>query len=311
MKKYFLTRIFTLIPTLVGVSVIAFLLGIVSPGNPAEIALSQGGYDPSPEQIAAMEKELGLDRPYSVQYFRWLSKVLKGDFGNSFINGRPIRDELARRSPKTLSLALCSMLLTCFFGIGLGILAAWFKDGVLERLLMLLLNMALSLPAFWVGLLLMLVFAEKLKVLPTNGYGELRHLVLPSITLSLIATATIARLTRAALLAEFGKAYYITAMTRGLSKKQLLICNALPNAILPILPMIGNFLGGVLGGTVIVESIFSIPGLGSYAIESIGNKDFPALQAYVLITGMLFVCISLLVDMIGIWISPKVRIGEE
>ena len=136
-------------------------------------------------------------------------------------------------------------------------------------------------------------------------------MILPATTLSCITTATIARLMRASLLAEFGKTYYITAATRGISKKQLIVDNALPNAIIPVLPLIGNFLGGILGGTAVVESIFSIPGLGSYAIEAIGTKDFPALQAYVLITGIIFVLISLLVDIIGLWISPKVRLEGE
>lgn len=311
MKKYFIGRIFALVPTLVGISVIAFFLGVLSPGDPAEIALSQGGYEPTPEQIEKMERELGLDKPYSVQYLNWLGNILKGDLGRSYSNGREIAKEIGRRLPKTVYLAGHAIFLTCFFGIGLGILSAWHKDTRLDRMLMMLINTVLSLPAFWIGLILILIFSEKLRLLPTSGYGGLRYMILPSITLSCIAAATIARMTRAALLAEFGKSYYITAVTRGLSKKQLIIDNALPNAIAPILPMIGNFLGGVLGGTVVVESIFAIPGIGSYAIEAIGAKDHPALQGYVLVTGAIFVAVSLLVDIVGVWISPKVRLGDE
>lgn len=311
MKKYFIGRIFALIPTLVGISVIAFFLGIMSPGNPAEIALNQGGYEPTPQQIKEMEIKLGLDKPYSVQYFRWLRNILEGDFGKSFVNNRPIALELGRRLPKTIRLASYAILLTCFFGIGIGILASWYKDTVIDRLIMFLINAILSLPAFWIGLILILIFSEKLKLLPTSGYGGVLYMILPATTLSCITTATIARLMRASLLAEFGKTYYITAATRGISKKQLIVDNALPNAIIPVLPLIGNFLGGILGGTAVVESIFSIPGLGSYAIEAIGTKDFPALQAYVLITGIIFVLISLMVDIIGLWISPKVRLEGE
>lgn len=300
-----------LIPTLVGISVIAFFLGVLSPGNPAEIALSRGGYEPTPEQIEHMERELGLDRPYVVQYVQWLGNILKGDFGTSYISGRPISDELMHRLPKTLHLALYAIGITSCFGVFLGILTAWFKDTFIERALMLVLNAILSLPAFWIGLLLILIFSEKLKLLPTSGYGGLKHMILPSMTLSCIATATIARLMRASLLAEFGKPYYITAVTRGLGKKALIVDNALPNAMAPVLPLIGNFLGGVLGGTVVVESIFAIPGLGSYAIEAIGTKDYPALQAYVLVTGFIFVIISLSVDIIGVLISPKLRIDSH
>lgn len=310
MKQYFIGRMIALIPTLFGISVIAFFLGVLSPGNPAEIALSQGGYEPTPEQIVEMEHRLGLDRPYVVQYLDWVGNILKGDFGTSYINGRPISEELLRRLPKTLNLAAYAVVLTCFFGIVSGIAAAWFKDRLPDRLLMFLLNAILSLPAFWIGLILILVFSERLKLLPTSGYGGFSYMILPSITLSCVAAATIGRMTRAALMAEFGKPYYITAVTRGIGKKRLVIDNALPNALAPILPMIGNFLGGVLGGTVVVESIFAIPGIGSYAIEAVGTKDFPALQGYVLVTGTIFVGISLLVDIIGVWISPEVRFGE-
>lgn len=310
MKRYFIGRIMALIPTLVGISLIAFLLGILSPGNPAEIALGKGGYEPTPEQIKAMEQKLGLDRPYHEQYLNWLNDIVHGDFGKSHYNNRAIGKELGRRLPITLRLALFSFGLTCFFGIGWGVMAAWTKGTWLERLIMTGINMVLSLPTFWIGLVLILVFAENLKALPTSGYGGIRHMILPSITLSCIASATIARLMRGALLAEFGKDYYIVASTRGITKKQLIIDNALPNALVPILPMIGNYLGGVLGGTVIIESIFAMPGIGSYAIESIGARDYPALQGYVLITGLIFVGVNLFVDLLGIIISPKVRLGE-
>ena len=311
MKRYFIGRMVALIPTLVGISVIAFFLGVLSPGNPAEIALSQGGYEPTAEQIEIMEKELGLDRPYYIQYFSWLGNTLKGNLGKSYINGRPISQEISRRLPKTITLATYSIVITCFLGIGMGILMAWLKDTAFDDFLMTMLNMILSLPAFWIGLMSILIFSEKLKLFPTSGYGGLWYMVLPSVTLSAIPSATIARLMRASLMSEFGKTYYITAVTRGITKKQLIINNALPNAIVPILPLIGNFLGGVLGGTVVIESLFAIPGIGSYAIESIASKDFPALQGYVCVTGIVFIIISLMVDFIGVLISPKVRLGED
>lgn len=310
MKNYY-NKIYALIPTLVGISLIAFFLGILSPGNPAEIALNQGGYEATDEQIKQMEKELGLDKPYHIQYLNWVGKIFKGDFGKSYKTGRDVFGEIQKRFPKTLSLAMYSIVLTCVFGIGMGILASWNRNNTTEKIIMTILNMILSLPVFWIGLILILIFSEKLRWLPTSGYGSIKHMILPAITLSFIPASTIARLMRASLIAEFGKSYYIVATTRGLSKFNLIIKNALPNAIIPVLALLGNFLGGILGGTVVVESIFAIPGLGSFAIESIASKDFPVLQAYVLITGTIFVFISLIVDIVGILISPKVRLGED
>ena len=173
MKRYFIGRMVALIPTLVGISVIAFFLGVLSPGNPAEIALSQGGYEPTAEQIEIMEKELGLDRPYYIQYFSWLGNTLKGNLGKSYINGRPISQEISRRLPKTITLATYSIVITCFLGIGMGILMAWLKDTAFDDFLMTMLNMILSLPAFWIGLMSILIFSEKLKLFPTSGYGSL------------------------------------------------------------------------------------------------------------------------------------------
>lgn len=310
MKNYY-NKIYALIPTLVGISLIAFFLGILSPGNPAEIALNQGGYEATDEQIKQMEKEMGLDKPYHIQYLNWMSKVLKGDFGKSYKTGRDVFGEIQKRFPKTLKLAIYSMILTSVFGIGMGILASWNRNNMIEKSIMIILNVILSLPTFWIGLILILVFSENLRWLPTSGYGSIKHMILPAITLSFIPASTIARLMRASLIAEFGKSYYIVATTRGLSKYDLIIKNAMPNAIIPVLALLGNFFGGILGGTVVVESIFAIPGLGSFAIEGIASKDFPVLQAYVLITGTIFVLISLLVDIVGIFISPKVRFGED
>lgn len=311
MKRYFIGRIFAVIPTLLGITFIAFCLGILSPGNPAEIALSQGGYQPSPAQIQAMEVTMGLDQAYGIQYLQWMKKIVQGDLGKSYASNRPVAEEIRRRLPMTLKLSAYAFLLTCVLGLGLGILSAWHKDTKVDYVIMTGLNAVLSLPGFWVGLILILVFAETLKWLPTSGYGGIKHMILPALTLSSAAGATIARVTRGALMAEFGKSYYTAAMTRGLSQWQLVVCNALPNALGPILPMIGNYLGGILGGAAVVESIFAIPGLGSYALGAISSKDYPALQAYVLMTGLVYVIISLGVDLLGLWISPKVRLGEN
>lgn len=309
MSRYLLQKLLSLIPVLLGISLVAFVLGVISPGNPAEIALSQGGYEPTPEQVEAMERQMGLDAPYPVQYLRWVGRALTGDLGVSYSSNRPVGQELARRLPVTLKLAACSMVLTCVLGIAMGSIAAAWRDRWPDQIVKALINILLSFPAFWLALLLILLFAENLRWLPTSGNGGLRYMVLPAVVLSSANAATAARLTRSALLAEFGKQYCTAAAARGIGRWKLVICNALPNAIVPTVALLGNSLGGMLGGSVILESIFALPGIGSYALDAISNRDYPALQGYVLLAGVIYVTVTLLVDTVSMLLNPKVRLG--
>lgn len=309
MSRYLLQKLLSLIPVLLGISLVAFVLGVISPGNPAEIALSQGGYEPTPEQVEAMERQMGLDAPYPVQYLRWVGRALTGDLGVSYSSNRPVGQELARRLPVTLKLAACSMVLTCVLGIAMGSIAAAWRDRWPDQIVKALVNILLSFPAFWLALLLILLFAENLRWLPTSGNGGLRYMVLPAVVLSSANAATAARLTRSALLAEFGKQYCTAAAARGIGRWKLVICNALPNAIVPTVALLGNSLGGMLGGSVILESIFALPGIGSYALDAISNRDYPALQGYVLLAGVIYVTVTLLVDTVSMLLNPKVRLG--
>ena len=310
MLRYTLQRLLTLIPVLVGISLIAFLLGVVSPGDPVEIALTQSGmHAPAQEQIDAMREQLGLNDPLPVQYLRWAGRALSGDLGNSFHNNRPVADELARRIPITLRLAGYCIVMASFFGVMLGVAAAAYRDRWPDHLIKALTNAFLSLPAFWMALLMILLFSERLGLLPTSGVGGFRHMLMPAFVLSSAATAGLARLVRSTMLAEFGKQYFLAASARGLGRTALLLRTALPNAILPAIALLGNHFGGILGGAVVVETIFALPGLGSYAIEAIGHRDYPALQGYVLLTGFLFVSITLLVDLLCMALNPKIRLG--
>lgn len=311
MRRYLLQKVLSLLPVLLGISLIAFTLGVLSPGNPAELALSQGGYEPTPEQIAAMEEQMGLNAPYPVQYIRWLGNVLRGDLGTSYASNRPVGEELLRRLPMTLKLTAYAMVLACGMGIALGCVAAAWRGRGPDRIIKAVVNVQLSFPAFWLALLLILLFAENLKWLPTSGNGGLRYMILPAFVLSYASGATAARLTRSALLAEFGKPYITAARARGIGRGRLVVCNALPNAIVPVVALLGNTLGGMLGGSVIIESIFALPGIGSYALEAITNRDYPALQGYVLLTGFTFVIITLLVDVVSMLLDPKVRLGRR
>lgn len=309
MSRYLFQKLASLIPVLLGISLAAFVLGVLSPGNPAELALSQGGYEPTQEQVEAMEHKLGLDAPYPVQYLRWVGRALTGDLGTSYSSGLPVGQELARRLPVTLKLACCAILLSCVLGVSLGCAAAAFRDQWPDRLIRALADLQLSIPAFWLALLLILLFAENLQWLPTSGNGGLRYMVLPAVVLSSSSAATAARLTRSALLTEFGKQYCTAAAARGIRRWRLVVRNALPNAIVPTVALLGNSFGGMLGGSVIVESIFALPGIGSYALSAISSRDYPALQGYVLLAGVIYVLITLLVDVASMLLDPKVRLG--
>ena len=309
MRRYLVQKLLSLVPVLVGISLIAFVLGVISPGNPAELALSQGGYEPTPEQVEEMERQMGLDAPYPMQYLRWMGRTLRGDLGTSYASNKSVREELARRLPVTLKLAGYSIFLAVVLGIALGCLAAAYQNRWLDQVIRSLINIQLSFPAFWLALLLILVFAENLRWLPTSGNGGLKYMLLPSIVLSSASAATAARLTRSSLLAEFGKQYYVAACARGIGKGRLVFCNALPNALSVTVALLGNSLGGMLGGSVIIESIFALPGIGSYALDAITNRDYPALQGYVLLAGSIYVGITLMVDVVSMLINPKVRLG--
>lgn len=309
MRRYLLQKLISLVPVLLGISLAAFVLGVISLGNPAELALSQGGYEPTQEQVEAMEHQLGLDVPYPVQYLRWVGRALTGDLGESYSSRKPVAQELGRRLPVTLKLALCAMVLACAGGLALGCLSALFRGKWPDDVIRGVVNIQLSVPAFWLALLLILLFAEVLHWLPTSGNGGPRHMLLPALVLSSASMATAARLTRSALLAELGKQYCTAAAARGIRRWRLIVRNALPNAAAPVLALLGNSLGGMLGGSVIVESVFALPGIGSYALDAISNRDYPALQGYVLLTGGIYVLITLLVDICSMLLDPKVSLG--
>ncbi len=311
LKSTLSSRILELVLVLIGISVIAFFLGVISPGDPAELSLSRGGVtQPTQEQIEQTREEMGLNAPIPIQYLRWLKNVLTGHLGISYATNRPISAMLREKIPITLILSAAAFFLTCFFGIAFGTICAWNSNKPADGALSSLMNLMLSLPSFWVALLLILVFAEYLHWLPTSGFGGLKHLVLPSSVLSMATTATTGRLMRASLLKEYAQPYYTAGIARGISKWSMTFRQLMRNAILPVLPMLGNYLGGILGGSAIVESIFAIPGLGSLAISSIRMKDYPVLQAYVLLTGTLFVLIHSGIDLLIHWLYPGIRREE-
>ncbi len=311
MIRYCIYRILMAVPVLVGISLLAFALGLLSPGDPAEFALNQNGLDaPTEAQLAAMREELGLNRPVYVQYLAWMAQVLQGNLGSSYISGRDILQELLLRLPVTATLAVLALALAAAVGIAAGVLCAVYKDSVLDRLLQLVTNVMLAVPGFWLALLMILLFSETLRWLPTSGSGSLRHFVLPALAVSLSTAATVCRYMRSSLLQEFAAQYFTIARVRGLGRVRLLFSYALPNALLPVIALLGNYFAGILGGSVIAESIFALPGISSMALEAIRLRDYPVLQAYVLFTGWLLVVVTLLVDVLMLRLNPKLQAGD-
>lgn len=311
MIRYCYKRILLALPVMLGISLLAFILGLLSPGDPAEFALNQNGMDaPTDAQIAAMREELGLNRPVYVQYGSWLLQVLQGDFGSSYINGKDILQELLLRLPVTVELALLALVLAAVIGVGAGTLCAVYKDSYLDKIVQFFTNVLLAVPSFWLALLMILLFSETLRLLPTSGSESLRYFILPALAVSFSTMATVCRYMRSSLLTEFAAQYFLVARVRGLSLPKLLFCYAFPNAMLPVIALLGNYLAGILGGSVIAESIFALPGISSMALEAIRFRDYPVLQAYVLFTGWLLVIITLAVDMLMFYLNPKLRMGD-
>lgn len=312
MIRYCCQRLLTAVPVLLGISLLAFILGVLSPGDPAEFVLNQDGlYAPTEEQISAMRTELGLDKPLWLRYGLWLLGVLQGDLGTSYITGRDIAAEILQRLPVTLELAVLALVMAGVGGIFLGSVCAVYRGSFFDNFVKSLTNIMLSIPGFWLALVLILVFSEQLRWLPTSGTGSLKYFLLPAFVLAFATLATVCRFMRGALLTEFGRQYFLVAKARGISKVNLLTRYALPNAIIPVIALLGNYFASVLGGSVIAESIFAIPGISSMALEAIRYRDYPVLQAYVLVSGCTLILVMVAVDLLIAYLNPKVKLGER
>ena len=310
--KYIVKKIISTIPVLIGVSLIAFLLGVVSLGDPAREALSVDGVSaPTREEVQQKRVELGLDQSLPTQYIKWMGKILKGDLGSSFMTGIPVSEEMKKRIPRTFLLSLTALLLVILTAVPLAVLMAVRRDSWVDhggRIISLLL---ISIPGFWAAILLIMLFAEQLRILPTSGYGTLRHLILPAVVLAMGTSGVIIRVNRATLLDVLHKNYVITAYAKGLTKKYVVLMHALRNSQIPVITILGNYFGAILGGSAVVEIIFAIPGVGSYAVEGIFKMDYPVIQAYVLFTGFVYVLFNLLIDLVYLILDPRIRLGGE
>jgi len=311
MLVYALKRLVLLVPLLLVVSFVIFAVIRLAPGDPAFAYLRLQNIPPSASAITMAREVLGLDQPLLVQYWNWLTAALQGDFGTSFATKRPVIDDIALYMPATLQLTGLALAFTLAVSVPLGLWSARYKDRWPDQAVRGLAFIGVSTPNFWLGFLLVLTFAVWLKWLPAFGAGTWAHMVLPVITVSLMSLSINARLLRASLLESANARHVTWARMRGLTDRQVERRHVLRNAILPIITATGMHLGELIGGALIVESIFAWPGVGRYAISAIGNKDFPVIQCFTLMMVVVFVVCNLIVDLVSAALNPQMRLGER
>ena len=303
MLRFVARRLLLAIPTLAGVLVVAFLLLFVAPGDPVQEMIGERA---SAETIARLRAELRLDDPVHVQFAHYAGGVLRGDLGTSYITGRPIRQDIMERFPRTLQLAGAAMLLATVAGISLGVLSARRPGGWVDRLSLGLAYVGISFPVYWLALLLILLFAVTLRWLPPSGAGGLEYLVLPALALGMRSIAFLARVTRSAMLEVLGSDFVRTARAKGLRERVVVLRHALRNALIPVITVLGLDFGNYLTGSILTETIFSWPGLGLYVVTAISRRDFPAIQGAVLFLSAVFVLVNLLTDLAYAKADPRV-----
>lgn len=281
----------------------------VIPGDPV-LTLAGERYDR--ETLDKMRRELGLDKPLVLQYLDYMSRLARLDFGRSFMTRRPVAEAIRERFPRTLLLAFSAMLLAVVIGSGIGVLAAYGRFRWLSRSLMTFSLIGVSIPVFWLGLLLIHFFSIKLNLLPPSGYGggSIEYLVLPALTLSFASMATVARVTRSGFLDAAGEDFVRTARAKGLGETFVMGKHVFRNALIPVVTIVGTDFGSYLGGSVLTESIFGWPGLGRYIVQAILKRDFPVIQGAVLFMAVLFMLVNLVVDLSYAFIDPRIRFKE-
>ena len=312
MKKYIGRRVLQLIPVLLGITLLSFFLLHTSSVTAVDMKEANTGGVLSEAERTAMEAELGLDQPLWKQYGTWLVQVLHGDFGTSYVSGKPVGSTILSKLPATLELTVCSLLLTILLSFPLGVAAAVKKDSWLDRAIRFFSFIGNSLPNFFVALLLLYVFAVKLQWLPVLGSSQgWKGILLPSLTLAIAMAAKYTRQIRAAVLEELQKEYVTGARARGITEKKILYKSVLRSAMLAIVTLLGLSIGSLLGGPAIVETIFSWDGVGKMAIDAITMRDYPVMQAYVIWMALIYMVINLGTDLLYHGLDPRIRLGGE
>jgi peptide/nickel transport system permease protein/oligopeptide transport system permease protein len=303
MSTFILRRLLLAVPTLFGVLVVAFLLLYVAPGDPVEAMVGERADSAT---IARLRAQLRLDDPLPTRFGHYVGNVVTGDLGRSYVTNRPITQDIRERFPKTLQLAGAAMLLATICGMTLGVLSARKPGGFADRFALGVAYLGISFPVFWVGLLLILLFAVTLRWLPPSGYGGLRFLILPALTLGMRSIAFLARMTRSAMLEALNADFVRTARAKGLNEWAVTVKHALRNALIPVITVLGLDFGAYLTGSILTETIFSWPGIGRYVVNAISRRDLPAIQGAVLFLSTVFVLVNLITDLAYAKADPRV-----
>lgn len=309
MLRYVTGRLLGLLPVLLGVTILVFVMLRIAPGDPLIALLGEEAQGMSREALDELRVQYGFDRDPVSQYLSFLGGALTGDLGNSVRTGQPVLREIAVRLPATLQLAGAGMIIALAIGLTLGILAAVYRRTLVDYLAIIVALAGVSIPVFWSGLILMLFFALQLGWLPASGYGTWRHLVLPAAAIGFSSSAIIARVTRSSMIEVLRSDYIRTARAKGLSDGRINLRHALRNAMLPVITVVGLQFGGLLGGSVLTETVFAWPGLGRLVVDSIRAQDGPLVQGTVLFIAVVFIVINLLVDLSYALLNPRIRYG--
>jgi len=304
MHKYILRRILYLIPVLLGVSFLVFSIMSFTPGNPAQIMLGESA---APAEVARLEEEMGLNKPFLVRYGKFAFNAVQGDFGKSYTTKRPVFQEIFNRFPNTLILSAVGIIIAVLIGIPVGIISATKQYSLMDSVSMIGALLGVAMPNFWLGLMLILLFSVNLKILPSSGFNGPLSLILPAITLGTGAAAIITRMTRSSMLEVIRQDYIRTARAKGVAEKTVINKHALKNALIPIITVVGLQFGYLLGGAVLTETVFSWPGVGRLMVDSIKQRDLPVVMGSVLFLATTFTIVNLLVDILYGFVDPRIK----
>jgi ABC-type dipeptide/oligopeptide/nickel transport system permease component len=306
MWHYLARRLLLTIPVLLGVATLVFLLIHLVPGDPAQAMLGEGA---APQEVAALRSRLGLDQPLPVQFGRFIRGLVRGDLGTSLRTGEPVAASIASRMPATAELAIAAMVVALLIAVPLGVAAAVWKGTLIDHSAMTLALLGISIPNFWLGPMMAILFAIELGWLPVSGRGTLAHLVLPSVTLGAALAAILARMTRASLLEELRELYVTASRARGASRARAVWRHAFRNSLVPVVTIVGLQFGSLLTGAIITETIFSWPGVGRLLIQSINFRDYPMVQGCILLIAITYVMVNLVTDLVYAWLDPRIRLA--
>lgn len=315
MGAYILRRLIMLIPVMLIVGIVVFMLIHITPGDPAAVML---GDRATGEQIEQLREQMGLNDPLIVQFTEWFGNALRLDFGESFFLDMPVTEALRERAQPTILLTTYALLIEILIGVPCGVIAAIRRNSILDRTLMVMSIAGAAIPTFFLGIVLILIFAVRLQWLPSGGYVPIQEspqehfkaMLLPAFTLGFSAAGLLARLVRSSMLDVMRDDYIRTAMAKGLKFRKVITGHALRNALIPAVTVIGYSLGALLGGAVVTETVFTIPGMGRLVVQSIARRDYPLIQGAIMLTAGIYVLVNLLVDVLYVYIDPRIRYGS-